>query len=251
MSNGLNKAEFLTGFLINWHRHIGLKRSSDIRVDRDRSRYLEAVQHFLDLDLSDPHNMKQIATAQYQGPLETFYNVPVDDRTWREMCRRYQIQMPPLTSLGEIGKQILNLLKDFANQKGVDEGFRLPENWINESTSLSPNVNRISLRPDETPREALRAYFSALLKGDSDVLGGRELMVSMNEDVQRPFNEVGEQQISVYSPGSFGFQLVNKNDDADNIVVRLIDGDIQVTQITLDLEELETETGGRDDRPNR
>lgn len=250
----LARAHFLTRFLISWHHQIGVNHLSDIPQDDDRIRYLEAVRHFTEIDASNPQAMKQIALAQVQGPLEIFFVQPIDQELWSKMCLEYQLELSHPESLGEVGNQILKLLEELSIEGTEGDEFRLPDNWIDEPTRLSPEVKKIRLQLDETPREALRRYFSTIHKSGSDVLGGSELMVSMNEDVNediyRHIDENRRQYIDVYSPGSFDFQPVNRKDDAENIVVRLIDGDMQIEQIFLDLEDVE-EAGGADEQHYR
>lgn len=64
-------------------------------------------------------------------------------------------------------------------------------------------------------------------------------MVSMNEDVNEQTREGAGTTINVYTPASFDFQPVNRKDEPENIVVRLVDGDIHIEQIILDVDDVE------------
>jgi hypothetical protein len=236
MNYNHQRVEFLSRFLIKWHLSVG-KRLAAIRMEpQSFDNYLKKINLLVELDLSNPQNMRQIAIEQVSGAFEVFYAEPVPDQMWYQMCEVYGTDAEIPRNLGNIGQQIINLLKELQSEKEEDKVvFRLPDGWLDKSITLDPTRVEVFLRPDETPRQALRRSFAEMEKIKSFNIGGRELLVSMNEDLH---HEGERDRIAVYNPASFGFQLVSKEDGEDNIVVRAMKGQIHIIDVVLDVEKV-------------
>jgi hypothetical protein len=235
MNYNRRKVEFLTRFLIKWHLSIG-KQLAAMRLEpQSLNIYLEKINILRELDLINVRNMHQIAIEQVSGAFELFYAESIPDQMWYQMCGEYNIEAEIPPNLGNIGHQILNLLKELQFEKEEDKVvFRLPEGWPDRTITLGPARDEVLLKPNETPRQALRRSFVEMEKLNSFNIGGRELLVSMNEDLP---HERELDHIAVYNPASFGFQLISKEDGKDNIVVEAVKGQIRIIDVVLGVEE--------------
>jgi len=245
MIHNIQKAELLTRFLVRWHLDIWRELASTRLDPQSIDHYLERVDFFHALDLSDPRNMQQIASEQIWGMFEVFYAEPVPEQMWYRMCQEHDIELPRPNHLGDVGHQILELIKEAEFKERRSQVFQLLEGWPDKPVLLNPERVEIPLRSGETPRQALRRYFVELGRLESQNIGGRELLVSMNEDLLREIGYEGERDsIAVYNPASFEFQLVNAQ-EKDNIVIHAMKGQVCITKVVLGGEETE-ERGGKE-----
>lgn len=158
---------------------------------------------------------------------EYFYTEPIPQVLWNELVQNVLDPSKP-KNLGAVGLLILQLLKDYEHEADPVATFLLLEGWHDKAIPLQPSHAKLPLRPNKTPRETLRSYFATLSEFEDLSIGGRELMVAMNEDVQS--RDISENYIIAYNPGCFSFQLATGD---GNMVTQAIHEEIKISDVLL------------------
>jgi hypothetical protein len=124
----------------------------------------------------------------------------------------------------------LTLLKDQELEIATEtESFHLPNHWENSAIPLHPTRITLNMLPEETKVEKLRQIFNSLAQLENVRVGGCELMISMNEDLSEEITSM-ENQLFVYTPASFGFQLAT---GAGNLVTQAIKGEVTIEEVVV------------------
>lgn len=202
-----------------WHQAFGVPRIRDWAPNLAAD-YIGTIENLNHSQLSDRRTIEWIARQQVDGILTVFSPEPIQHAT-------------PGT-LGEVGRLILDLLEErvpMPESAPVPDVatalFSLPDDWHDRVSDLKPGHVRLPLGPDQTPRQAFRRYFAGLASSEVAGIGGTELMVSMNEDV----NEAPPaSSVVAYHPGSFDFQLTGGEEDLASLVLR---GEIEIVELNL------------------
>lgn len=233
-------AYHLAVVLRNWHHTVGRNLAREKLEGFEAGYYAGALSDLAWLDPHDQRQIRRLAYEQLDGAFTPFSAQGVPPRLWEPVARQFDISTPE--TLGDLARQILSLLEPGAPDPAAGPAFALPDGWPHEAVTIEPRAESVKVGPDETPRAALEAYFGRLDQYLERGLGGRELMVCMNEDEVRWRGEGGERgaryerQITVLNPACFGFQLVNKEDGEDHIVLRCLAGEVEILGVTLDTE---------------
>jgi len=227
MEGRLRNAKFLAQFILEWHQTFGKTRIREI-APKIYHRYLEKLDSLCELDLNKPENLCQVANEQIMGVFEYFYTEPIPEILWNELVRNV-VDLGKPENLGAVGLLILQLLKDYEQESEPVATFALPEGWHDKAFPLQPSHIRLPMRPNKTARETLRDYFGSLSEMEDLCIGGRELMVAMNEDLLE-LRDISPQHIIAYNPASFNFQLATGE---GNLVTQVIHGEITISEVLL------------------
>lgn len=206
-------ASRLAQMILHWHEEVGrtmLHRLPPSAVDR----YLAVLSELRSGDPHDPVHISTIANEQLNGALRWFYTaipsgVPIEPDQLTPEHRQDEVRL-----LGEIAEEIVRLLTSVSDSGDAQqlERFTLPYGWLSEPGVLHPASVRIPISGEQSHRAALRSYFTALSEFHDAGVGGQELMVSMNEDVNIVRRAESRDYLEIYSPGAFDFQLATGTD---------------------------------------
>jgi hypothetical protein len=226
MESRLRKAKCLADFILRWHQIFGKSKIQEVHPELCKQ-YLARLDSLSKLDLTKPEHLRLVAKEQTMGSFECFYTEPIPQILWNELVQNVvDLSMPE--NLGAVGLLILQLLKDYEYEPEA-AAFKLPEGWHNEAIQLQPGHIRLPMRSNKTARETLEGYFASLSEMEKLGMGGRELMVAMNEDLREP-RDIPEEYIIAYNPASFNFQLATGE---GNLVTRVIQGEITISEVLL------------------
>jgi len=232
MPNNLTRAIELSKFVLKWHEHYGVH----LITTEPRERYLLTLNQLQRLDPNSHQTARKIASEQCSGVFECFYGIEIPEWFFHIELgaldiypELYSSTSPhqPSRMLGEIGRLIDELLstpEDDTHQSVPL--FNLPINWQREFIYLEPAKILLTKTLEGKKREVLRNFFADLANLEKLGLGGKELMVSMNEDIK----EQNEDSLFVYSPASFDFQF---SIGEGTIVGLLVDQQITIDDVTL------------------
>lgn len=162
------------------------------------------------------------------GIFEYFYTEPIPQILWNELVQNV-VDLRKPENLGAVGLLILQLLKDYEREPEAVSTFLLPEGWHDKAIPLRPSHIKLPVGPNKTARETLRDYFVNLPEMEDLCIGGRELMVAMNEDL-RERRDIPEDYIIAYNPASFNFQLATGE---GNLVTQAVRGEIIISEVLL------------------
>ncbi len=227
MESSLRKAKCLAQFILRWHQLFGKSKIQEVAREF-YSEYMEKLESLCELDLAKPENLRRVANAQSSGIFEYFYTEPIPQTLWNELVQNI-VDLNKPKNLGSVGYLILQLLEDYEQEPEAVAPFLLPDRWVNQPILLRPGYARLPVSPDKTPRAALSDYFSNLSKFEDLGIGGRELMVAMNEDLYEG-RRILEGYTIVYNPASFNFQLATGE---GKLVTQAIHGEITISEVLL------------------
>lgn len=109
--------------------------------------------------------------------------------------------------------------------------FTFPGRWQEMPLPLRPSTVKVPRKPGETIRQTLRAYFAPLAHTEELGIGGRELMIAMNEDLLEQGNATTEESyVTIYNPANFNFQLATGE---NSLSTHVLQGDIRVVEVIL------------------
>jgi len=227
----MQRAQYLAHLILRWHQEFGVERVHQLPAEIAQ-RYLTKVAYFQAHQLSERENIREIAEEQIRGVFEHFYSEKLPS-TLLDQSDQSIAHM----SLGNIALLIRRLLtedSEVSNEITQETPyiFTLPEGWQEPSLPLHPSLAKLPQKPGETVRQTLRAYFAPLATNVENVnVGGRELMVAMNEDLLAWKNSpLEEQVVTAYNPASFDFQLATGE---ESLVTHVLQGDITIVEVVL------------------
>lgn len=227
MESGLKKAKYLAQFILRWHQTFGKSKIQE-KAPEFYHQYLEKLDSLCKLNLNELESLRQVANEQIMGVFECFYTEPISEMLWNELVQNVADLGKP-KNLGAVGLLILQLLKDYEQEPEAVATFALPEGWQDKAFPLQPGYTKLPVKPNKTVRETLRDYFGSLSGMEDLCIGGRELMVAMNEDLLEP-SDISPQYIIAYNPASFNFQLATGE---GNLVTLVIHGEIAISEVLL------------------
>lgn len=215
---------------LRWHQEFGKQHTYQLPPHIGQE-YFAKVAYFQARQLSTREDIKEIADEQIEGVFEPFYNekLPFLPLTQSSQSIAHE-------SLGTIARLIRQLLREDAEaSKGhtreTSHIFSLPEGWRERMVQLYPFSVNLPQKQGETTRQTLRAYFAPLADMEDKGVGGKELMVSMNEDLLKQRDSVsGEGVITAYSPASFNFQLTTGE---ESLVTHILRENVTIVEVTL------------------
>jgi hypothetical protein len=227
MESRLRKAKCIAEFILRWHQIFGKSKIQKMAPEFYKQ-YLARLDSLSKLDLTKPEHLRLVANEQTMGSFAYFYGEPIPQILWNELVQNVvDLSMPE--NLGSVGLLILQLLQGYEYESEAAATFQLPEGWHDKATLLRPGHVKLPMRPNKTPRETLRDYFANLSEMEDLGIGGRELMIAMNEDLREP-RDIPEEYIIAYNPASFNFQLATGE---GNLVTRVIQGEITISEVLL------------------
>ncbi len=227
MDSRLREAERLARVILEWHQAFGRRKIQEVAPEFYND-YLKRLDSLCKLDLTKPENLRRVANEQVMGIFERFYAEPIPQTLWDEFIQSI-VNLNKPRNLGSVGHLILQLLEDYEQEPEAVAAFLLPDRWVDQPILLQPGYARLPVSPDKTPRAALRDYFSNLSRFEDLGIGGRELMVAMNEDLYEG-RGILEGYITVYNPASFNFQLATGE---GKLVTQAIHGEITISEVLL------------------
>jgi hypothetical protein len=192
--------------IVLWHKKNGvhlLKKMDSPTIGT----YLETLDALSTSDLNELATLKRIASLQRSGRFEFAYGQPLPglDKVLQAALHRLQIDIP--TTLGSAARLIEDVIeREYKRPKEHIHEYQLPNNWDSGGAELLPGHVVLRIGANETPRGALRRHFRQLAQWEGHGLGGRNVVVDMNEDLaaEKP---AGDDQVVAYAPSSFGLAL--------------------------------------------
>lgn len=229
MDERLRKAQCLARFILRWHREFGKSRMQEMAPE-SYQQYLSKLDFLHALDPTEPEHLRQIANEQIMGIFEYFYAERIPKTLWIELVQNAFVDLRMPEHLGAVGHLILQLLQDYEYEpEAAITSFQLPEGWRGSAVPLRPGYAKLPVKPGETPHQALRNYFANLSEMEDLGIGGCELMVAMNEDLQEQ-RDIAEDYVIAYNPASFNFQLATGE---ANLVTQVIRGEVIISEVLL------------------
>ncbi len=228
MSRKLQKARELARLILVWHQQYGRERIREKPLDVQEE-YTARLEAFVELDFTKRESISQLGHEQVRGVFEYFYSEQIPHGLWQNMIS-LEMEMVKPKHLGDAGKLLLSMIEneDGDNDEGErTQPFRLPNDWISSAMPIKPSAFKVLLKNNETPRSFLGEHFRSLSQFEERGVGGRELMISMNEDLQEN-HEQGH--LSVYNPAAFNFQLATGE---GNLVTQILKEEIVIEQIVI------------------
>lgn len=226
MRSSLQKAQCLAKVILAWHQQFGRTRVQEENPPL-AVRYLNKLDHLSRLDLNRPEHLYEIAKEQIGGIFEHFYSMPIPPTLWEEIASQTFVHPEKPKNLGSAGRLILQLLhEEDRRQEAV--AYELPAGWKDSAVPLRPGRVKLPLQ-GKPVSEILREYFAPIAKLEEIGIGGRELMVAMNEDVKENA-ATDEDYVPAYSPASFGFHLATGE---GRLVTQVIKGEISILAVLL------------------
>src|SRR5260370_24193438 len=219
----LQKAKYLALLILRWHQKFGEIRALELEP-QIAHQYLMRLASIQILNLDEPEGMREIADEQIKGVFEHFYSERIPEVMWNELI----LQNIP-ENLGTAASLILDLLKNSEHSEETASIFTLPEGWQETPWLLYPAAVQIPRKSGETVSQTLQSYFASLLPMDDIGMGGRELMVAMNEDHGEREN-ITTNHVTAYNPASFSFQLATGE---DTMVTLVLQGKIRLGEVVL------------------
>jgi hypothetical protein len=231
----LSQAQILAQFLLAWHRENGRREvTARLREQEGRQHYLDTLEDILGKDISQLETIREIATVQRNGPFEWAYTIAPPQPLWSHNVQSHYPELSPLGNFGQVAKMILTLLDSTAQPvqlpDPVDRSlYTLPAGWENGQENLVPHYARLRIQEPSGRSGVLYEYFSELSKLEQLGVGGREFLVTMNEDIQHIMPTTDE-FVLAFDPASLGFQLASGE---GTLVNALLHGMLSVAEVVI------------------
>lgn len=219
----LHEAKYLALLILRWHQRFGMIRAFELGPQTSHL-YLSKLTSLQALNLNEPESIREVANEQIRGVFEHFYSERIPEALQDELDLR---NIPE--DLGTVAGLILELLQILEHPRETTSLFTLPRGWEETPKILYPAAVQIPRKPRETSSQTLQRYFASLLPTNDFGMGGRDLMVAMNEDHGEQAN-TATNYITVYNPASFSFQLATGEDTLATLVLQ---GKIRLGEIVV------------------
>lgn len=235
MDEKLQKAQCLARFILGWHEQNVKKRILQKKPEVPQ-KYKRRVEYLVSLQLDNPENLQAIAEEQIRGVFEQYYSEPVDGALWLMYVQNIFPNLAPPTNLGNVALHLRQLVNDLKIKVQLVSLGTLPEGWQSTAHPLEAISVKVEGASPLEAREMLRAVFEPFTKFEDAGIGGRELMLAMNEDLLEKRNiwererDFVEKSVTVYGPGAFDFQLATGD---GNLSTEVIEGHIRLVEVIL------------------
>ncbi len=222
----MQQAQYLAHLILRWHQEFGKKRIHQLPPDIAQ-RYLAKITYFQAHQPSASKTIREIADEQIKGVFEHFYNEKLPSLLLDQSSQNIANE-----SLGNIAHLIRQWLREEELSQKTSHIFSLPKGWQERIVWLYPSSINLLQKQGETKRQTLSTYFAPLADMKDVGVGGKELMVSMNEDLLDGRDNVSNEDaiVTAYGPASFDFQLATGE---DSLVTHVLRGDISIIQVIL------------------
>jgi hypothetical protein len=227
MEEKVQSAQRLAHLILQWHQSYGRERLHQL-PPAVAQQYLARLDYFQARQISQQEIVQELVEEQIKGVFEHFYSEKIPSSLLDQSAQNI-----PHESLGDLALFIRQLLKEDAEERIQETPlmFTLSEGRQTQPTLLHPSFIQLPQKRGETARQTLRAYFQSLAEMEDAGVGGRELMVAMNEDLLEQGNRSRvERFVPAYHPASFDFQLATGE---NSLVSHILQGTITIVEVVL------------------